>query len=131
MDKNTITGFVLIALVLIGFGWYNQPSAEQIAEAARQDSIAQVERKKAEAQQKQAEAQQTAKAIEEVEQKTGRSIAHYDMRFLKPLDEALLTEVVQKFRCIVTVEDGVRAGGFGSAVLEWVADLDFLRRRRG
>lgn len=65
---------------------------------------------------------EVAKAIEEVEQKTGRSIAHYDMRFLKPLDEDLLTEVVQKFRCIVTVEDGVRAGGFGSAVLEWVAD---------
>lgn len=65
---------------------------------------------------------EAAKAIEEVEQKTGRSIAHYDMRFLKPLDEDLLTEVVQKFRCIVTVEDGVRAGGFGSAVLEWVAD---------
>ena len=65
---------------------------------------------------------EAAKAIKEVEQKTGRSIAHYDMRFLKPLDEALLTEVVQKFRCIVTVEDGVRAGGFGSAVLEWVAD---------
>ena len=65
---------------------------------------------------------EAAKSIEEVEQKTGRSIAHYDMRFLKPLDEALLTEVVQKFRCIVTVEDGVRAGGFGSAVLEWVAD---------
>ena len=65
---------------------------------------------------------EAAKAIEEVEQKTGRSIAHYDMRFLKPLDEVLLTEVVQKFRCIVTVEDGVRAGGFGSAVLEWVAD---------
>ncbi len=65
---------------------------------------------------------EAAKAIEEVEQKTGRSIAHYDMRFLKPLDEDLLTEVVQKFRCIVTIEDGVRAGGFGSAVLEWVAD---------
>ena len=65
---------------------------------------------------------EAAKAIKEVEQKTGRSIAHYDMRFLKPLDEDLLTEVVQKFRCIVTVEDGVRAGGFGSAVLEWVAD---------
>lgn len=65
---------------------------------------------------------EAAKAIEEVEQKTERSIAHYDMRFLKPLDEALLTEVVQKFRCIVTVEDGVRAGGFGCAVLEWVAD---------
>ena len=45
MDKNTITGFVLIAAVLIGFGWYNQPSAEQIAEAARQDSIAKESRK--------------------------------------------------------------------------------------
>ncbi len=65
---------------------------------------------------------EAAKAIEEVGQKTGRSIAHYDMRFLKPLDEALLAEVAQKFRCIVTVEDGVRAGGFGSAVLEWLAD---------
>ena len=40
MDKNTITGFILIALVLIGFSWYSQPSAEQLAEMARQDSIA-------------------------------------------------------------------------------------------
>lgn len=48
MDKNSITGFVLIALLLIGFGWYNQPSEEQIREAARQDSIASVEAKKAE-----------------------------------------------------------------------------------
>ena len=44
MDKNTVTGFILIALVLIGFSWYSQPSAEQAAELARQqDSIAQVE----------------------------------------------------------------------------------------
>ena len=44
MDKNTITGFVLIALVLIGFSWYSQPSEEEIAqmkEIARQDSIVQ------------------------------------------------------------------------------------------
>ena len=40
MDKNTITGFILIALVLIGFSWYSRPSEEQIAEMARQDSIA-------------------------------------------------------------------------------------------
>jgi len=52
MDKNTITGFVLIALLLIGFGWYNQPSQEQIAEQARQDSIAQVTKEKAETQKK-------------------------------------------------------------------------------
>ena len=59
MDKNTITGFVLIALLLIGFGWYNQPSEEQIAEMARQDSIAQVTKQKAEEQQKKAEAEKT------------------------------------------------------------------------
>ena len=50
------------------------------------------------------------------------SVAHYDMRFLKPLDETLLHEVGQRFRRIVTVEDGVRIGGFGSAVLEWMSD---------
>ena len=50
------------------------------------------------------------------------SIAHYDMRFLKPLDEQLLQEIGQRFRRIITVEDGVRNGGFGSAVLEWMSD---------
>ena len=50
MDKNTITGFVLIALVLIGFSWYSQPSAEEIAqmqETARQDSILQAQQAEA------------------------------------------------------------------------------------
>lgn len=50
------------------------------------------------------------------------SIAHYDMRFVKPLDEKLLHEVGKKFKHIVTVEDGARNGGFGSAVLEWMSD---------
>ena len=50
------------------------------------------------------------------------SIAHYDMRFLKPLDEAILEEVAQRFDKITTVEDGVRNGGLGSAVLEWMSD---------
>ena len=50
------------------------------------------------------------------------SIAHYDMRFLKPLDENILHEVGRKFKKIVTVEDGVRNGGLGSAVLEWMSD---------
>ena len=50
------------------------------------------------------------------------SVAHYDMRFLKPLDESILHEVGRKFRRIVTIEDGVRNGGFGSAVLEWMSD---------
>lgn len=54
------------------------------------------------------------------------SIAHYDMRFVKPLDEAILQEVALKQGCrIVTVEDGVRSGGFGSAVMEWMADHGF------
>lgn len=48
MDKNTITGFVLIAALLIGFGWWNKPSEEEIAQQRTQDSIANVEKKKAE-----------------------------------------------------------------------------------
>ena len=50
------------------------------------------------------------------------SVAHYDMRFLKPLDEGILHEVGRKFQRIVTIEDGVRNGGLGSAVLEWMSD---------
>ena len=56
------------------------------------------------------------------EKKPTLSIAHYDMRFLKPLDEDLLEEIGKKFSRIVTIEDGVRNGGFGSAVLEWMND---------
>lgn len=51
-----------------------------------------------------------------------KSVAHYDMRFVKPLDEEILEEVGRKFKRIVTIEDGSRDGGFGSAVLEWMAD---------
>ena len=50
------------------------------------------------------------------------SVAHYDLRFLKPLDEQLLHEIGHRFRRIITVEDGVRNGGMGSAVLEWMND---------
>ena len=50
------------------------------------------------------------------------SIAHYDMRFLKPLDETILHEVGGKFSRIITLENGVRNGGLGSAVLEWMND---------
>ena len=50
------------------------------------------------------------------------SVAHYDMRFLKPLDTAILDEVCEKFNRIITVEDGVLNGGFGSAVLEYIND---------
>ena len=50
------------------------------------------------------------------------SVAHYDMRFLKPLDEGILHEVGRRFKRVVTIEDGVRNGGLGSAVMEWMSD---------
>lgn len=66
---------------------------------------------------------EAAKAIELAEaEQPELSIAHYDLRFLKPLDEEMLEEVATRFRRIVTVEDGVRMGGMGSAVMEWMAD---------
>lgn len=61
------------------------------------------------------------KAIDQVEQE-GISVAHYDMIYLKPLDKALLHEVGRKFKRIITIENGVIAGGLGSAVLEFMAD---------
>lgn len=54
--------------------------------------------------------------------KEGLNPAHYDMRFVKPLDSDLLHEVFSKFKKVVTVEDGCLMGGFGSAVLEWMMD---------
>jgi 1-deoxy-D-xylulose-5-phosphate synthase len=62
-----------------------------------------------------------AKAVNELARE-GLSIAHYDMRFVKPIDEALLHEVFKKFNKIITVEDGCIMGGMGSAVLEFMAD---------
>lgn len=62
------------------------------------------------------------RAIERAEQTQSLSIAHYDLRFLKPLDEEMLHEIGRRFRRIVTVEDGTVSGGMGSAVLEFMAD---------
>ena len=53
--------------------------------------------------------------------------AHYDMRFLKPIDEQLLREVAENYERIVTVEDGVRNGGLGSAVMEWLNDNGYMK----
>ena len=53
------------------------------------------------------------------------SAAHYDLRFVKPIDEEMLTEVFSNFKYVVTVEDGVIQGGFGSAVLEFMAASNF------
>jgi 1-deoxy-D-xylulose-5-phosphate synthase len=52
----------------------------------------------------------------------GYNPAHYDLRFVKPLDGEMLTEVFENFDKIVTVEDGCLQGGFGSAVAEWMLD---------
>ncbi|MHA7130472.1 1-deoxy-D-xylulose-5-phosphate synthase [Algoriphagus namhaensis] len=54
--------------------------------------------------------------------KDGLNPAHFDMRFVKPLDEELLHEIFGKFKKVVTVEDGCLMGGFGSAVVEWMTD---------
>ena len=53
------------------------------------------------------------------------NIAHYDMRFVKPLDEDLLHIIFQKFDKIITIEDGCLQGGFGSAVLEFMVDNNY------
>ncbi|MBN8789696.1 MAG: hypothetical protein J0I84_21665, partial [Terrimonas sp.] len=61
------------------------------------------------------------KALEQLKE-LGISAAHYDMRFVKPLDELLLHEVFGKFDKVITVEDGCLMGGMGSAILEFMAD---------
>lgn len=67
---------------------------------------------------------EATKAIEELE-KNGYNIAHYDMRFVKPIDEMLLHEVFGKFNNIITLEDGCIMGGFGSAVIEFMTDNNY------
>jgi 1-deoxy-D-xylulose-5-phosphate synthase len=68
-----------------------------------------------------------AQALDQLVAK-GIAAAHYDMRFLKPLDEDIMKEVGERFRAVVTVEDGVRNGGLGSAVLEWLNDHGYATR---
>jgi 1-deoxy-D-xylulose-5-phosphate synthase len=68
-------------------------------------------------------AYEVTQALELISDK--EQIAHYDMRFVKPLDEALLHDVFKKHTHIVTVEDGVVKGGFGSAILEFAAKHDY------
>ncbi|MCB0401263.1 MAG: 1-deoxy-D-xylulose-5-phosphate synthase [Flavobacteriales bacterium] len=57
--------------------------------------------------------------------KEGIEVAHYDMRFVKPIDEILLHEVFSKFRKVITIENGCIQGGMGSAVLEFMADHNY------
>ena len=67
-------------------------------------------------------------SVEQAIDESNLDIAHYDMRFLKPLDNKLLQEVGEQFKTIITVEDGSRDGGMGSAVLEWMADHSYTPR---
>jgi len=69
------------------------------------------------------------RAIEQMRQEGDTiSVAHYDMRFLKPIDEKILEEVGKKFKKIITVENGTKSGGLGSAVLEWMNDHGYEPR---
>jgi 1-deoxy-D-xylulose-5-phosphate synthase len=56
------------------------------------------------------------------------TIAHFNMRFVKPLDKTLLHEIFKKFDKIITIEDGTIIGGFGSAILEFAAENDYLNK---
>jgi 1-deoxy-D-xylulose-5-phosphate synthase len=67
-------------------------------------------------------ANNTREAIVTIENNLNISIAHYDMRFVKPLDEELLHEIGKKFDRIITIEDSILKGGFGSAILEFLSD---------
>ena len=62
------------------------------------------------------------KAIAKAENETGISVAHYDLRFVKPLDADMLNEIGKNFKKIITIEDGIISGGAGSAVMEFMAD---------
>lgn len=66
-------------------------------------------------------AENVKKAIEKLNS-DGISAAHYDMIFVRPLDKDILREIAQKGLPVITVEDGIRDGGFGSAVSEWLSD---------
>ncbi len=63
--------------------------------------------------------------LEEIEEK----VAHYDMRFVKPLDTLALREIGEKYSHVVTIEDGTRDGGMGSAVMEWLSDAGLISKR--
>ncbi len=66
-----------------------------------------------------------AKAIELLGSDS-KKVAHYDMRFLKPIDEEMLHDIASKFKKVITVENGTIKGGLGSAVLEFFADNNYL-----
>lgn len=71
-----------------------------------------------------------AEALRRIEAEGKVAVAHYDMRFVKPLDEALLHEVGKKFDKIITVEDGILRGGVGEAIVKWLSDNGYKPKVR-
>jgi len=70
-------------------------------------------------------ASNVSEAILAVENESGAVISHYDMRFIKPLDQGLLHQIFQKYPTILTVEDGMINGGFGSAVSQFASENNY------
>ena len=66
-----------------------------------------------------------SRAITEVEKTSAKKIAHYDLRFVKPLDADLLHEIFRKHRIVITVEDGVIKGGFGGAIAQFAVENSY------
>ncbi len=67
-------------------------------------------------------------AVQKLKQEENIQVQHYDMRFVKPLDESLLHEVCKNFLEIITVEDGVKQGGFASVILEFMAEHHYTNK---
>ena len=67
----------------------------------------------------------SANVTEAIKQLDTTAIAHYDMRFVKPLDKDLLSDIFSKFSIIITIEDAAIIGGFGSAILEYASEQNF------
>ena len=71
-----------------------------------------------------------AEALQRIEAEGKATVAHYDLRFVKPLDEKLLHEVGRRFKKIIIIEDGVLRGGVGEAVVKWMSDHGYTPQVR-
>ena len=70
-------------------------------------------------------AENVKKAIKIIDSKD--QVAHYDAKFIKPLDEKMLHEIFTNFKKVITIEEGVLAGGFGAAILEFASNNEYHR----
>ena len=114
MDKNTVTGFILIAAVLIGFTWWNTPSAEQIEAARQQDSIAAVQQK--------AEAAKKTKAEAEKKKQEEAALADTTAMFHKALSGTAEEVVLRNDKLELTLS--TKGGTVEKAVIKGYEDKD-------